>query len=204
MDPRSQKALRITFVSGLLLYYAYSASFTEQVRVLNPGECLRDMTYVWSEPVNIFLRDNLDIKDLYMMFGHFMMDIMMLSFLITQALYWRTSRVFWGYLLFFGLRTYLQLAFSIGRPEGFLYFFPGQYSITVPYPDINDFFFSGHVGTCTLLILEYYSMGWYKCSYFCVFVMVNQWILMMLVRTHFIIDLVTGLILAHYFFMWAE
>ena len=34
--------------------------------------------------------------------------------------------------------------------------------------------------------------------------MVNQWLMMCLVRTHYIIDMVTGLIVSHYLFMLAE
>ena len=90
------------------------------------------------------------------------------------------------------------------RLEGFLFSNPGFRSFVVPYHDTNDFYYSGHVGVCTLVALEYYSSKWYKMSYFTTFILINQWIMMMLVRTHYIIDMVTGLIMAHYVFMWSE
>lgn len=92
----------------------------------------------------------------------------------------------------------------MGRPEGFLWSWPGFYSIVVPYHDTNDFFFSGHVGTCVLMILEYKAAKWPKMMWFCIFIGINQWVLMTFVRTHYIIDLVTGGILAHYCHMFAE
>jgi hypothetical protein len=92
----------------------------------------------------------------------------------------------------------------MGRPAGFLWSFPGIHSMTVPYPDIDDFFFSGHVGTCMLLVLEYRAMGWTKWSNICLFVMLNQWVLMTFVRTHYIIDMIAGLFFAHYFHYHAE
>lgn len=82
--------------------------------------------------------------------------------------------------------------------------YPGLRSVTVPYHDTNDFFFSGHVGTCFLITLEYRASGWYRMSYITFFIMINQWIMMTLVRTHYVIDLVTGLIVSHYMFIWAE
>ena len=90
------------------------------------------------------------------------------------------------------------------RLEGFLFGYPGLRSLSVPYFDTNDFFFSGHVGTCFIIALEYRSAKWFKMYYFTVFIMLNQWLMMCLVRTHYIIDLVTGLIVAHYMYIWAE
>ena len=90
------------------------------------------------------------------------------------------------------------------RLKSFIWTNPGVYSITVPYTDINDFWFSGHIGTCLMMALEFRAMRWYKASYMCIFVLVNQWIMMTLTRAHYIIDLITGLIFGHYFFMLAE
>jgi hypothetical protein len=82
--------------------------------------------------------------------------------------------------------------------------YPGLRSITVPYHDTNDFFYSGHVGTCFLLALEYRASGWFKMSYLTVFITINQWMMMTAVRTHYIIDLAAGLVIAHYCFIMAE
>lgn len=90
------------------------------------------------------------------------------------------------------------------RLPGFLFSYPGMYSITVPYHDTNDFYYSGHIGTCFLITLEFRAYKFYKMSYFTFFILANQWIMMMMVRTHYIIDMVTGLIVAHYMFIWAE
>ena len=41
-------------------------------------------------------------------------------------------------------------------------------------------------------------------SWACLIVMINQWIMMMLVRAHYIIDLITGMMVAHYMNKLAE
>ena len=50
----------------------------------------------------------------------------------------------------------------MGRPVGFLWSFPGIISLTVPYFDTNDFFFSGHVGSTTMYASEYFAMNFKK------------------------------------------
>ena len=165
---------------------------------------MRDYTFIATDSLNQFLRENEDIKNRYIIFASFLMDLMILSFLGFFYFYWRSYRIMFGYVLFFVTRTFLQKNFFMTRLEGFTFFYPGLYSITVPYHDVNDFFYSGHVGTCLLICLEYRAAKWHKMSYFIFFILINQWMMLCLVRTHYIIDLVTGIIFAHYMHSWAE
>lgn len=90
------------------------------------------------------------------------------------------------------------------RLPGFLFRYPGFPSLSVPYHDSNDFYYSGHVGTCFILVLESRAKGWNRMSWMCLFIMCNQWIMMMLIRTHYVIDMVTGVIVAHYMHILGE
>jgi hypothetical protein len=92
----------------------------------------------------------------------------------------------------------------MGRLDGDLWSYPGFFSLTVPYPDVNDFYFSGHVGSCTLIFLEYRASKWRKMSYWTFFILSNQWIMMMSVRTHYIIDFIGGVLFANYCHRLAE
>lgn len=90
------------------------------------------------------------------------------------------------------------------RLDGFLFRYPGFPSLAVPYHDSNDFYYSGHIGTCFILVLEARAKRWYRLSWMCFFIMCNQWIMLMLIRTHYVIDMVTGIIIAHYVHILAE
>ena len=89
-------------------------------------------------------------------------------------------------------------------PDGYLWDFPGFYSITVPYGKTNDFFFSGHIGCCVIQIFEFNAIGWKKLAHFSAITMVLQFCLMICLRGHYFIDLVSGVIFGHYFWMNAE
>ena len=41
------------------------------------------------------------------------------------------------------------------KPDDYIWHYPSTFSIFVPYFQTNDFFFSGHVGFCTLAFLEF-------------------------------------------------
>lgn len=74
----------------------------------------------------------------------------------------------------------------------------------MPYADTNDFFYSGHVGTCFLYMSEFFMNGMKKMGYFALFILVNEWVMLMLVRTHYVIDMITGLFVAHLCIIWGE
>jgi hypothetical protein len=92
----------------------------------------------------------------------------------------------------------------MSRKDNFLFRYPGFPSLSIPYHDSNDFYYSGHVGTCFVLVLEARAKRWYRLSWMCFFIMLNQWSMLMLVRAHYIIDMVTSLAVAHYMHMLAE
>jgi len=74
----------------------------------------------------------------------------------------------------------------------------------VPYGKTNDFFFSGHVGCCIINMLEFRAFGWYRFAWFSLATGVMQILLMIALRGHYFIDLISGVIFAHYIWMMAE
>lgn len=85
-----------------------------------------------------------------------------------------------------------------------MWHFPGITSLVVPYFDTNDFYFSGHVATSSLLMFEYHASGYKKLFYVTLCVMIFEWIMLTFLRTHYFIDLITGLIVAKYLHRFGE
>jgi len=74
----------------------------------------------------------------------------------------------------------------------------------VPYGKTNDFFFSGHVGCCVINYLEYSAIGWRKLARFSAVTCLFQVALMVSLRGHYFIDLISGVVFAHYLWMLSE
>ena len=120
---------------------------------------------------------------------------MMISFLVIFWLKGGTMRIAAALILFYPIRNVIQAIFLMGRPVGFLWSYPGIISLTVPYFDTNDFYFSGHVGSTTMYASEYLAMKWYKMAAIIIFVVVDVWVALTFLRTHYIIDI---------FFCWEK
>ena len=114
--------------------------------------------------------------------------------------------------MFYGFRFLCQSIFAMELPEGYYWDYPGFYSIVVPYGATNDFFFSGHVGCCLICALEFnlvfkqaekvQNLKTMKLAtrmvYFSIATLCAQVFIMMATRGHYTIDLIVGVIIAHY------
>ena len=74
----------------------------------------------------------------------------------------------------------------------------------MPYGVTNDFFFSGEVGVCIINFLEFNAVGWFWMSIFSLFTLVVQIILMLALRTHYSVDIISGIVFAHYIWILSE
>jgi len=183
---------------------ALSATRSGKTDMVPAGQCIIDYTFEMSASLNIWFREHIELKDAYMIYSAFLMDVLMFTFMVLFYFHWNTIRLVFSLLLFYPPRQIIQGLFLIGRPIGFLWFFPGIHAMTIPYFDTNDFYWSGHVGSSSTFLLEYARSGYTKMACFAFFVMISEWFMLMCLRTHYIIDLTTGLMLAQYIHRWGE
>ena len=209
--PQSRRTSKNHFYSRIGFAVAFTgfialmnASRTESTNMVPDGQCIIDYSFEMSSGINIWLREHIDFKNVYMIYSHLLMDILFCSFMVLFYFKWNSVRLVFSLILFYPPRQIIQGLFLVGRPIGFLWFFPGIHSLIIPYFDTNDFYWSGHVGSSATFVLEYWRSGWTKMTYFATFVMLSEWFMLMSLRTHYVIDLVTGLMLAQNMHRWGE
>lgn len=129
---------------------------------------------------------------------------MMLSYLFIFFVWGGTMRVAASLILFYPIRNVIQAVFLMGRPVGFLWSYPGIAALTVPYFDTNDFYFSGHVGSTTMYASEYLAMKWNKMAALLIFIVVDVWVALTFLRTHYIIDFTSGHVYARFVHRFGE
>jgi hypothetical protein len=72
------------------------------------------------------------------------------------------------------------------------------------YEKNNDFFYSGHVGIPLICGLEFKRNGYLWVLILCIFVSIFEGFVMVSNRAHYGIDVIIGIICAHYFFKITE
>lgn len=173
--------------------------------MLPEGTCIRDTTFDATEEYNLFFRGNPSIREWIMILDSATYDIGMMYFLyyygftdrrVTLRMLLSTTMVGFAKVIF------QEYVCTLGRLEGYIWFFPGVYSLNVPYFDINDFYFSGHLGANATFLYEFmcasrnYPDSWFKTLFGFFLVLIFTKSLMMIVfRAHYSIDLIAGFLI---------
>ncbi len=106
---KNQAMARILWVSVFLVGMVYTASNVEKKEVITREQCMRDYTFIATEHVNMYLREHNELKNSYIIMASFLMDVMLISFFIMVFRFYSTYRVVFAYILFFGIRAFLQV-----------------------------------------------------------------------------------------------
>ncbi len=164
-------------------------------------KCINDASHNYTEDINAYLHENKMVTSLITMVSSLCIDICMLSvsyFWVTKGSSWR----FWTSLsAFYLLRGLMQGVFAMRYPDGYLWDHPGLPSMAVSYLKTSDFFYSGHVGLPIIVACELFKNNFNKSAWFAIASCVLEFIVMTIMRGHYIIDLVTGVIIGHYIFI---
>lgn len=81
-------------------------------------------------------------------------------------------------------------------PDHMVWHSPGFYSLTVPYDKTRDFYYSGHTGTLTIIMLQYFTLN-EKWPFLVVLVCLLYTMSMLTItRVHYTIDVIGGLCFA--------
>lgn len=167
-------------------------------------QCLDDKLMKLTDPLNDFFANNKPYKNALIITSSVCMDFVT----ITTALYWlfytQSWRIIVTVLLFYGCRGIIQFIFQFSFPEGFIWEYPGFPSLVVNYDKTNDFFYSGHVGMPLIAALEWRKNGFTIPAIVCVFVSCLEGFTVFITRTHYSIDIIAGIVFAHYFYLISD
>lgn len=165
---------------------------------------IKDNIFIMTESMNAYFREDESRRNAFVIFCSTLLDILVLVSFGRFALYATTFRLFIALILFYSIRAIIQAICTLEQPEGYDWGYPGWFSLTVPYGITNDFFYSGHVGVCFIFYLEFSAIGWFWLSMFSLLTMVFQIVLMIALRAHYSIDMISGVAFGHFFWIMAE
>ena len=162
------------------------------------NQCYYDVVHEWVRPLNDYYRGNKLYRTILTIMASVCIDIV---YLICYFC-WGVYAIDWRYgittMLFYLPRYIIQETIRMKYPDRLFFEYPGFPSIVVGYIQGSDFFYSGHCGFPIIGMIEFI---WYKKYYFAAyfgFVSFVELFLMINCREHYTIDIIVGIIFAHY------
>jgi len=197
------KLKRIILVTILILLIACKNNFFP-VLIDSKLSCYYDVLFELTSSINSYLIQNTEIRHALLCFASLCLDSLVLLSYVVWIVDWEDWILFLSVLMFYTIRAITFSLFQIRFPNNYAFDHPGFPSITVSYLVSNDFFFSGHVGLPTILSFYYYLKLNYLMVFFALLVGVIQATMMLLLRGHYSIDLLFGILMSYYSVRIAE
>lgn len=161
-------------------------------------KCFTDRLIEWSRPVHNFYKENVVFRNAFTLISSLCLDIIMLYGSLRWVFFEETWRIGVATLAFYGVRAMVQSLYVMRFSDEYLFESPPFISIVVSYRKTNDYFFSGHVGFPILVAQEFFMINQPVIGCFCLFVSCMEEFLVCVARTHYSIDIFTGIFFAHY------
>ena len=207
-DQLSNTGQKLFFISKIVIVISVYIIliFSNQFNFIKPvyqsaPECMNDHLYNQLEPINKVLRENVQLKNAIIITAGLIMDLLFLIISIRFICFHKNCRLLATLVVFYLIRGIIQNMFSFGMPNDYIWGFPGMYSLVVSYYPINDFFYSGHVGSCLISYLEFRRDGCHimkKIAFSAIFI---EAFVLLVTRAHYSIDLIGGVVFAHYLYI---
>ena len=184
-----------------MIFWITLRIYNNFVEVDNPifnKKCFHDYILYWIKGLTIYLSQNLDIRDYLLILSSNSLDFLVLFTFIHFTMYSRSSKLPITVSLFYVIRFITQKFTMLEYYEIYLFDYPNFLSLTVPFGRAPDFFYSGHVGICLIIAYYLYKNDLFFAFCICLLILLLEGFVLVVTRTHYSIDIIFGVIAAHY------
>jgi len=202
-SPSSRKFLITKIISVMIgIGFILCNSLFNLIHPTRSIDCLIDYFHEWTNSINIYLLNNAVARNILIAIASLLIDFNIIMVCMRWIWYGKSLRLFFCILVFYCFRGVIQRIFSQKFPQGYIFLYPNFPSLCVPYAPANDFFFSGHVGICTICFLEFYKDKTKVLSTVAFISIFVEFFALLVTRKHHFVDMVIGFIVAHYIFQF--
>lgn len=191
---------KLCVVSVVLIYTIYAAitGFGYQDRDV---DCIWDGLFKATASANEYVRNHDSFRHFLLIISALLMDILAVCFVFRFLLYATSWQAPICVVIFYGIRSAVQAMFVMEFPDGYIWDYPGFPSLVVTYKETSDFFYSGHMGFIVISFLDNLSYRNFFLVGLSIVSFSVEFFVLLFTRVHYSIDLFTGILLAHYFWI---
>jgi len=168
----------------------------------NDVQCVQDKVLEALGFANKFINTpgNEFYRDFFQILCSLLLDIIFLVTFGYWVLYGKSCRLPVTLGIFYITRAIVQKFWFSPFTEGFYWDDPNVPSLVVPYGRGSDFFFSGHSGFVVICASEWHRLKFPKIRNFIIGTAIYTFLILMVYRIHYSIDVFTGVIFAEWCF----
>jgi len=189
---------RLIISSGTLIFIGAN-SLTNFAVVNDDPECIVDKLFDFTKGINLYFKENVFGRNILMITVAVLLDLSIFFTSYCWIMYGKTWRPLLSLAMFYILRLICQNLFIMKYPDTMIWEDPGFPSFAVSYHKTSDFFFAGQIGIFLVTAIELWSFNFKIFSVISYVGVILHFFMMIVLRGHYFIDLIAGLMAAHYF-----
>lgn len=89
-------------------------------------------------------------------------------------------------------------------PPGYIWEYPGIYSLSIRYGSSNDFYFCPYIALVMIHYHEFMANNYFKHALASVLTMLSLFLMLIFTRGHYFIDCFCAIVFGHYFWLIGE
>lgn len=156
--------------------------------------CIWDPLHQLLNPLSRHLKRHDFLRKMLLAFDSILIDLSVLYFGITWAIYGRTKSFMPSLLIFYVTRALVLNICKWPLPKLYLFGDPGVPSYFVDYDQTNDLYFSGHCGCLTVMTTDCYLNGRRRWVVLLFLVLTYTFFVLALEGGHYTNDMIIGVI----------
>ncbi|GAC1636372.1 MAG: hypothetical protein NVS9B14_15090 [Candidatus Acidiferrum sp.] len=190
---RTRPIRRVALTALALLIWFYTQALIG-ARPL-PSNGIGDGLHQLTSGLNSYFLAHTSAANALLIASSALIDLLAL-FLLLRWLFGESVRPFLGLFVLMVLRQIVQALCAPPAPPNMIWHYPGFPSLLVTYSVAGDFFFSGHTAIAVFAATEVARLKKYWLTTLAVLVVAFEILTVLILRTHYTMDVVTGLIAA--------
>jgi hypothetical protein len=200
--------MKLRIILSLLFVTAYfivaSDTYSNKIKEFLDISQISKFTNNLTEQLEDYLRRHIAVRNSLFIFSSISVDFLALFSFIMFALYSKNFRFLLTNLIYAILLLIFQNIFYFVDSPSSLWTYPGFPSLVNSYSKTTSYYYYGAVGFSIICALEFYKYKFKVMMWFALFSVLLQASVLVGVRGHYLIDVITGVIIAHYCFMISE
>lgn len=191
---RTQKLHYLLYASAPLIIQRFIDALQPADSFDSEGQCLFE-TFKWvATPITLKLQEDSLTNDFLLLTNAFLIDALIVYVSAMFVLRGNKSIMF-GIILFYVIRgVSVTFGGKWPQPEPYMFNYPGFPSLFVPYDQTNDFYFSGHTGLLTGLLMDSMHHGYFKLSLVNFLGTLYTIFVLLVTGGHFLNDIIMGFV----------
>lgn len=192
--------ISIIFLIGFLFISNNSSKLNDFFNISG----IKIFTFEATQIFQNYFKKHIGWKYSLFIFSSISVDFLSIFSFIMFVFFSKSFRFVFAIILYCLLLLFFQNIFIFSDNNTSLWSYPGFPSLIISYSKTESYYYCGAIGLSVICAFEFLKYNYQIMMIYCYCSVLLQSSILIIIRNHYLIDIITGIIVAHYCFLISE